>query len=135
MDADTEKQTLIDQEALRHAGLLTDEAGKIGGGDIFVGSVVLRNSAVAALEARVDFILAQVKREVMRAARKHRPMAGAHEGYAVILEELDELWDHVKADTGKTPAAAVEAMQVAAMGVRYLLDVTPRDTLPYLEKQ
>ena len=27
---------------------------------------------------------------------KHTPMASAHEGYAVILEELDETWDEIK---------------------------------------
>ena len=31
-----------------------------------------------------------------RARTKHKPINSAHEGYAVILEELDEFWDEVK---------------------------------------
>ena len=75
------------------------------------------------LENKVDQILAQVRAEVLRAVKKHRPIAGPHEGYAVILEELDELWDEVKPDRGKSDSARTEALQVAAMGVRYILDV------------
>lgn len=48
---------------------------------------------------------------------------GAHEGYAVILEELDELWDEVKSK-GRTNARMYEeARQVAAMAIRFMLDV------------
>lgn len=75
------------------------------------------------LEGRVDSILSSIREEVLAAARKHKPMNSAHEGYSVLLEEVDELWDHVKADTGYTPEAMDEARQVAAMGVRYVLDL------------
>ena len=58
----------------------------------------------------------------------HRPMRSAHEGYAVILEELDELWDEVKKNPSKHPrlkeAMRSEAIQVAAMAVRFIIDVT-----------
>lgn len=75
------------------------------------------------IEARIDRVLAMVKAEVLAAALKHKPMNGPHEGYAVLLEEVDELWDHVKADTGRSSDAMDEAVQIAAMGVRYVLDV------------
>jgi hypothetical protein len=75
------------------------------------------------LEDRIDGILASVREEVLAAATKHKPMNSAHEGYAVLLEEVDELWEHVKADTGYTDDAMDEAIQVAAMGVRYVLDL------------
>lgn len=77
----------------------------------------------AIIEAHIDAILAQVKAEALRAAIKHKPMNSPHEGYAVLLEEVDELWDHVKADTGRSREAHVESIQIAAMGVRYCLDV------------
>lgn len=64
--------------------------------------------------------------EVTRALDKHPPFNSAHEGHSVIREELDELWDHVRADTGYTEDAYKEAMQVAAMGVRYMLMVRAR---------
>jgi hypothetical protein len=78
------------------------------------------------LEQRLDTILARIRAEVLRAGRKHPPMHSAHEGYAVLQEEVDELWDHVKADTGYSPEAMTEAGQVAAMGVRYILDLEGR---------
>lgn len=76
--------------------------------------------------AVIDRILADVRAEVIAASEKHRPINSAHEGYAVLLEELDELWDEIKPDRGYTPAAAKEALQVAAMGVRYLHDLIPQ---------
>lgn len=65
-----------------------------------------------------------LREELTRALEKHGPMASPHEGYAVIAEELDELWDHVKGNTGRGEAAIKEAMQVAAMGLRYAIDMS-----------
>lgn len=47
-----------------------------------------------------------------------------HEAKAVIEEELDELWVEVKANRGRTPEAMAEAVQVAAMALRYLVDLS-----------
>jgi hypothetical protein len=66
----------------------------------------------------------ELKQAFNEALTKHRSMYSPHEGYSVILEELDELWDHVKADTGHTTEARKEALQVASMGLRYALDLT-----------
>lgn len=70
---------------------------------------------------RVDAALALVRAEIERAARKHPPFNSRHEGYAVLLEEVDELWDDVKAD--RHHPAIIEAIQVAAMGVRFVSDL------------
>ena len=65
-----------------------------------------------------------VKQELEKAVAEHGPMVSDHDGYAVILEELDELWDEVK----KRPALRsqesmeLEAMQVATMAIRFLMD-------------
>lgn len=67
-------------------------------------------------------VLAMIGEEVAKATKKHGPMRGAHEGYAVILEELDEAWDEIKSDN--LPRARKEMVQVGAMAVRFLLDVT-----------
>ena len=61
--------------------------------------------------------------EFRRASAKHAPMHSPHEGYAVIREELDELWDEIKTDRGRSQAAMLDAMQVSAMGLRYLTDL------------
>jgi len=51
-----------------------------------------------------------------------QPLNSTHEGYAVILEELDELWDTVKKNEPKKLMRA-EAVQVAAMSLRFILDL------------
>lgn len=71
-------------------------------------------------------LIFELYNEVVRAASLHPPMHSGHEGYATILEELDELWEVVKAhDTSlaRGPLARKEALQIAAMGLRYIIDV------------
>jgi len=63
--------------------------------------------------------------EQLEAAMQNRqPIQSAHEGYAVIKEELDELWDAVKKDD--LESAELEARHVAAMAIRFLLDLYVR---------
>ena len=62
----------------------------------------------------------EVEVELFKAVRKFDPFNSPHEGYAVILEELEELWDHAKANTGRSAEARQEAIQVAAMALRYV---------------
>lgn len=63
--------------------------------------------------------------ELHRASSLFPPFTSAHEGYAILLEEVDELWEEVK----KSPAQRdpeklrAEAVQVAAMALRFLQDV------------
>ncbi len=58
-----------------------------------------------------------------------------HEGYAVILEELDELWDEVKKNQKRydIPAQRKEAIQCAAMCIRFIAELTPQS--PKEEKE
>ena len=53
-------------------------------------------------------------------------MSSFHEGYAVILEELEELWDEVKLKPHmrSKEKLRVEAMQIAAMAIRFMVDLT-----------
>ena len=65
-------------------------------------------------------------KEYGRALNAHPPFNSAHEGYAVIKEELDELWDEIK-KSGRTGAdldrMKEEASQVAAMALRFMVDI------------
>lgn len=54
----------------------------------------------------------------------HNPIAGRHEGYAVILEELDELWEECKQKRPDPSRMRAEAIQVAAMALRFAVDLT-----------
>jgi hypothetical protein len=74
---------------------------------------------------RLDSVLENVKSEVLRAINRHGGFASAHEGHSVIREELEELWDEVKANCGYDPNAMNEALQVAAMGVKYIIFLAP----------
>ena len=71
---------------------------------------------------RLEAVLADVREELISATQMHGPMRSRHEGYAVILEELDELWDNIKANNHGR-AERSEAIQVAAMAARYILDL------------
>lgn len=74
----------------------------------------------------------EVLDELDKATVEYPPMVSAHEGYAVILEELDELWKLVKRKQRDhdrlKPQMRHEACQVAAMAVRFMLDVCKDDS-------
>lgn len=84
-------------------------------------------------------MLACVLNEYADASNKFEPLNSAHEGFAVLKEEVDELWDEVKKNPRKDPLALSpedgeyrrrgymrnEAIQVAAMALRFLNDITP----------
>jgi hypothetical protein len=72
----------------------------------------------------------------------------AHEGFAVMLEEVDELWDSIKLNQKKHPERDNliwhEAVQVAAMAIRIIMECGKADEpgeegqvspfLPFLEQ-
>lgn len=68
--------------------------------------------------------LDKVIQEFERSSAKHGRMLSPHEGYAIILEELDEAWDEIKQDNHE--AAFNEIVQVAAMALRFLYDLYPK---------
>ncbi len=72
-----------------------------------------------------DIIWNAVKKEYTRAVSKFGAFNNAHEGYAVLLEEVDELWDNVKLNQKnpeRLPKMTKECIQVAAMAIRFLHD-------------
>ena len=72
-----------------------------------------------------DTVLIEVSDELQTARQGHMPMHSAHEAYAVILEEVDELWDEVKKKRKdrNLQAMRAELIQVAAMAVRAVVDL------------
>ncbi len=62
-----------------------------------------------------------IGQEYEHARVAHAPMRSAHEGYAVILEELDEAWDEIKAD--RPQHARMEMIQVAAMALAFIIEI------------
>lgn len=73
----------------------------------------------------MDKILDAIKREAVQAAKIWAPFSSLHEAYAVLLEEVEELWDEVKRsqkDPDRIPYVKKEAIQVAAMAMRMIYD-------------
>jgi hypothetical protein len=107
------------EDTIKEAELIT----KIVSGDHGMGVSVFRDPLTVEQEKylAVTKVLQQIRDEYLSARETHRPMAGRHEGYAVILEELDELWDEVKANNDTR--AKEEAIQVAAMALAFILEV------------
>lgn len=79
--------------------------------------------------SNVALIIGDVRAELEQARALFPRFNSAHEGWAVIQEELDELWQEVKANKGGTAVAYnagpmyQEAKQVAAMAIRFMLDI------------
>ena len=75
----------------------------------------------------MDHLLEAVYDEYTLATGLHGKFHSAHEGYAVILEELEELKAEVFKKSGDRNIARMrkEAIQVAAMALRFITDVIP----------
>jgi NTP pyrophosphatase (non-canonical NTP hydrolase) len=81
-----------------------------------------------------EITYAKIKHELDHAYSKHgREPWGRHEFYAILLEEVDELWEAIKQDRPQVEVM-VELVQVAAMCFRYaetgdryrIIEVPPR---------
>lgn len=68
-------------------------------------------------------------KEIVRARKQHGPMASAHEGYAVMLEEMDEFKDHVwmKQKNRDHVAMRKELIQLGAMVIAMIVEVVEAD--------
>ncbi len=64
-----------------------------------------------------------VEQELKRARALYPSQHSAHEGYAVLLEEVDEFWDEVKMKKLDYQKARTELIHVAAMALRTIMDV------------
>ena len=76
-------------------------------------------------EDELQEALHQVEVELRRAYEIHGDFQSMHEGYAVLLEEVDELWDEIKKRGAMRDREQLmnESKQVAAMGVKFLMFV------------
>lgn len=76
-------------------------------------------AGTTAQDTEREALFARINAELDRAYAKHgRVPWSRHEFYAVLLEEVDELWDDVKADASREHMDK-EIVQVAAMCFRY----------------
>ncbi|MFA5317168.1 MAG: hypothetical protein WC369_07100 [Dehalococcoidales bacterium] len=73
----------------------------------------------------INSLLTEIKNEYESASLKYPAFHSTHEGYAVLKEEVDELWDGVKDNEGimGNEALRKEAIQIAAMALRFIEDL------------
>lgn len=71
-----------------------------------------------------DFLF-DVAQELENARSKFPDIASLHEGYAIILEETDELWEQIRLKANKRDHDAMrkELVQIAAMAMRTAEDL------------
>ena len=61
-----------------------------------------------------------IREEVEFAQRKFPEYNSSHEGYSIIAEEVDELWELVKAHSHDWKQEYLEAKQIACTAIRYM---------------
>lgn len=64
----------------------------------------------------------EIRAELKSATKRFGKFNSTHEGYGVIKEEFDELWDEIKKNSSKD-IMSKEAIQLAAMSLRFLIDL------------
>lgn len=76
---------------------------------------------------RLDRIAVEMTNEAKKARRGFTPYNSLHEGYAVLLEEVEELWQEIKnqPDDRNTGRIRSEAIQVGAVAMLMILDLLP----------
>lgn len=86
--------------------------------------------------AIIQEVTDHVQLETVDSYDKFRDFNSYHEGYAVIKEEVDELWDEIKTKEKDFQAIEEEAIQVAAMAMKLLVFMRKRGntTTKYLNK-
>jgi len=70
----------------------------------------------------------EIYNEFKKASSKFSSFKSEHEGYAILLEEVDELWDAVKLNQKNSKRHNLcrkECIQVAAMALRFIYDCVP----------
>lgn len=65
-------------------------------------------------------IVALIVEELSRANKVYKPFNSAHEGYAVMLEEMDELFDEIRKKRPDKNRMQDEAIQVGAMAIKFI---------------
>lgn len=70
--------------------------------------------------------LDRIEHELNRAHRLHpTPMRSMHEGHSVIREEFEELWAEIIIKHPDQIKVRTECIQLAAMALRFLVEVVP----------
>lgn len=84
-----------------------------------------KNNTISARKPAFAEALIDLDEEIFRAVGMHNWSGSAHEGWAVIFEEVDELWEEIRkrnTDRDKDHMRR-EAIQIAATAIRFAVEV------------
>lgn len=93
--------------------------------DTFAAAAGIGVSSRTNYDNRLERAISLIIEELAKATAANGAFASAHEGYAIMLEEMDELKGEVWKNNRKRDYGAMrsEAIQVAAMAIRFLVDI------------
>lgn len=77
-----------------------------------------------AFREAVRQLMSGILNEFTELSKQNGAYNSAHEGWAYITKELDELWDEVRINCPER--ALHEAIQVAASAMKFILDLQPK---------
>lgn len=73
-------------------------------------------------EAKVTQLLFEIQQELYRALRLYPSQNSLHGAHSVLREEFEELWEEIRKKTPNLETTKEEAIQVAAMALRLILE-------------
>ena len=91
--------------------------------------IASEDAAEMQVDYRIGLVFTDVMSELEKAVDAYPAFNSAHEGFGILKEEVDELWDEVKVKQGARDINKMrqEAIQVAAMAIRFAVDVCHDD--------
>lgn len=79
----------------------------------------------------IDIKLIRIKKDMVKeldsAMDEHGPFPSGFHGYAVIKEELEELWKAIKDKNATLEDVRHEAIQIGSSAMRFILDLCDQD--------
>ena len=75
---------------------------------------------------RMESLLTEILDELQKGDNKYSPHAGPKRGFGVLRAELQELKTELDAEDYRPEAVHQEAVQVAAMAIKFLRDCSPK---------
>ena len=75
-------------------------------------------------DSRITIAASEALFEAKETTLKWPEFHSVHEGYAVILEELDEVWEECRLKHPSNKNLRKEVIQVAAMAIRFAAELT-----------
>lgn len=88
-------------------------------------TILFENGKIPASKFDIDPMLKLICAEYEKATQQWPPFNSLHEGFAVLKEEVDELWDVVRTHQNKRSNDKMikECKQIAAMALRIMKEV------------